>query len=80
MNPARTTRVLKEDSDYFVAELDNGAMRFGIKDVAMVDLPPGHDRFDWLQSLPDAECFDLACGDFADEMIHTGLIPLAAIR
>jgi hypothetical protein len=37
-----TTTTLIVDADYFVANLDNGGIRVGLKNVGAIDVPAGH--------------------------------------
>ena len=39
---ARTTKIVFETSDYFLAHLDNGGIRVGMFEVCSVDFPAGH--------------------------------------
>ncbi len=41
---AKTTRI-KIDGDYFVADLDNGGVRVGLKGAACLDISPTHKLF-----------------------------------
>jgi hypothetical protein len=56
---ARTTEIIRETEYSFVAHLDNGMMRYGIKGMACKDVRPFS-----VPSIPDNDAFD----DYVSEL------------
>ena len=53
---AHTTTILRENDTYFVADLDNGGVRIGMKDVVAFDFPKSHAFYENIRSLKLEEC------------------------
>lgn len=51
MKQAKTTNILIEDEDYFVADLDNGGVRIGHKDFIYFDYPANHVQYESMRGL-----------------------------
>lgn len=45
---ACTTEMLFQNSDYFVAMLDNGGICIGLSSMYRTDFPAGHEMFDMI--------------------------------
>lgn len=72
MSRAHTTDILAEDAGFFVADLDNGGVRFGVKGRVCVDFPAGHPVAADAQALARAADFGSAAGDFVDMLVESG--------
>lgn len=56
---AHTTTFIAKNAEYFIANLDNGGVRFGMFDVCMFDFPAGHADYAVVTSLDLADAEDL---------------------
>jgi len=67
---AHTTDILRENETYFVADLNNGGVRIGMKNVVAFDFPASHKLYENVRGI---ELDD--CEDAIDEMFvrHTPL-------
>lgn len=45
MTTARTTQIIFENADYFLAHLDNGGVRVGMFEICAVDFPASHQCY-----------------------------------
>jgi hypothetical protein len=54
MNQGRTTNFIVQTEDHFVADLDNGGVRIGMKGFAAVDFPATHVEYDRVRALTAA--------------------------
>lgn len=64
---ARTTKIIDENADYFIADLNNGGVRLGMFDVCAFDFPAGHAEYAKLKSLvlsAAEELFDTYCAKY----------------
>ncbi len=54
---ATTTNIIFENAEFFVANLDNGGVRFGLFGCPSFDFPAGHKEFSRVQTMDvdDAE-------------------------
>lgn len=71
---ARTTEILNESADHFVADLDNGGVRVGMVGSVCIDFPAGHKYFDEAKSLAGAADFDAAAEAFIVSQVECGNI------
>lgn len=55
---AHTTSFIFDNADYFLANLKNGGIRVGLKDVACFDFPSDHAEFAKVASLTEANVED----------------------
>lgn len=53
----KTTNIIAQNADYFIADLDNGGVRVGMFDVCAFDFPAGHAEYASVKaaSLAEAE-------------------------
>jgi hypothetical protein len=51
INRPRTVNRLIENDDYFVADLDNGGVRFGLKGCMLFDVPAYHADYNRVRAL-----------------------------
>ena len=59
MKSPRTSEILVANDEYFVANLENGAIRFGMLAGIMFDFPPDHEQYDRVKSLDLANAEEL---------------------
>ena len=45
MKQGRTTQIIFENDEYFLAHLDNGGVRVGMFEICSVDFPKGHEEY-----------------------------------
>lgn len=48
---ARTTTLISKNEDYFLFNLDNGGVRFGMYDICAFDFPADHAECDRVKAL-----------------------------
>lgn len=56
---AHTTNIIAENNEYFIANLDNGGIRFGMFDVCMFDFQPHHAEYAAVAALNLADAENL---------------------
>lgn len=60
---AHTTEMLFDNGDYFIAVLDDGGIRLGMRDMASINFPADHAKYEVVKSLAaaaDAEAIEEA--------------------
>lgn len=60
---AHTTEMLFDNGDYFIANLDDGGIRLGMRDMASINFPNDHAKYEVVKTLAvsaDAEAIEEA--------------------
>jgi len=65
----RTTNIIKETADYFIANTTGGYIRLGLLGIASIDFPAGHAVYDAVAALADIEDDD-AFNDAAEDLFY----------
>lgn len=63
----KTTEILFENEDYFLAKLDNGGVRVGMFEICAVDFPQTHPDYEEAISLTE-----YTIADFCDRQVVKG--------
>lgn len=75
MMAAKTTEIVFSGPDFYLAHLNNGGVRVGMKDVGAVDFPTGHAAYAEAVTLTED-----TVEAFFDAQIEAGRFDLRAIR
>lgn len=67
MSTARTTEIILETTEYFVAHLDNGGVRVGMFEICAVDFPSTHPEYQRAVALTTE-----TVEEFCDEQVSAG--------
>ncbi len=61
------TSIIKQGQDYFIANTEDGRIRFGLLNTASIDTPIQH-QIDRIMALLDADNFDEAADDLFGDL------------